>query len=353
MTDRKEHLKTWLNSWIVCESLPGALWAVYDKEGQELFYHEVDQSIVKSKVPQTYTKDSIFRIYSMTKPITSVAALILLDRGLLSLDDHVSKFIPSFANAEVFVGGTAKEPVLEALKEPIKIRHIMTHTSGLTYGIFGTLPSDEVIRQNVGEDWKNWYMNTELEVLCDKVAAAPLVFQPGTGFLYGLSSDVLGRVIEVVSGMKLDVFMAKEIFEPLGMVDTGFVVSADKLHRLVEVYDFNPAGHGYKLATHPERARNTKHTMTAGGGGLVSTLGDYSRFARCLLNKGVLDGVRILSESTVTLMTSNQLPNNANITDIGRDGFSEGVGEGYGFGLGVAVLTNPNIAKGASLSGLG
>jgi CubicO group peptidase (beta-lactamase class C family) len=288
MSDKKEHVKSWMNSWIVGGSFPGALMGVYNKSGEELFYHEVDQSILKIGEPKTYNRDSIFRIYSNTKPVTTVAALILMERGLLSLHDPISKFIPSFEHTKVFVSGTASEPVLEDLKTPLTIHHLMTHTSGIPYGIFSNSVSDQSIRDKVGDDWKVWFMNTELEVLCDAIAKSPLVFQPGTSFLYGLNTDILGRVIEVVSGLKLDEFFLKEIFTPLSMVDTGFFVPADKLHRLVECYDYVPVSHSYKPSVNAERQRDVKHTINSGGGGLVSTLGDYARFSRCLLNKGMM-----------------------------------------------------------------
>lgn len=351
--DKKAHLKSWLDAWIVGGTHPGAVMGVYDKEGNELFYHDVDQSKFNPDEPKKYNRDSIFRIYSMTKPITSVAAMILVDRKLLSIDDPLSKYIPAFANTQVYVSGGVEDIVTEPVKTPLTIKHIMTHTSGITYALFGTTPCDMILRNNVGPDAANWYRNTELSVLCDAVARSPLCFQPGTKFLYGLNTDILGHVVEIVSGMKLNDFFMKEIFQPLGMIDTDFYVPPEKIHRLVDCYSHFAANHSFKLTPLTEIRRDVMPTLLAGGGGLNSTLADYARFCRCLINGGVLEGVRILSAEAVAVMTSNHLPGGVDISDIASDGFSESVGPGYGFGLGVAVLTKPLAAKGALYSSKG
>lgn len=345
--EKIRHVQTWINSWVKCGALPGIQLGIYDRTGQELFYHATD-------VKGQYTRESIFRIYSMTKPITSVACMILVERGILSVDDEVSRWIPAFANTEVLVGGTVDAPVTEKVKEPLRIRHLLSHTSGITYGIFGNSVCDQLLKRVVGDDYLNWFHYTDLTTLCDKIAQVPFSFQPGSKFLYSLSTDVLGRIIEIASGLSLDAFFQKEIFIPLEMIDTGFQVPDSEKHRLMEIYEV-AVGQGYKVSTNPERDRLEPPILLAGGGGLVSTLADYAKFGTCLLNGGLAsNGIRLLQESTIVQMTSNQLLNNADLLHFSFDqGFSEVIGAGYGFGWGFSVLLDPSVAKGGELSGRG
>jgi len=222
-------LSLWLESWVESNVIPGAVLGLYNSNGEEIFYHECEHlskeeenqqssqfSEDASKVQKSkkFTKDSIFRIYSMTKPITAVAASILMERGLLSLDDEVSKYIPSFAQLSVLVGGTLDKPLLEPLKKPMTIYHLLTHTSGISYGIFSNSIFDQLLRRHIGENSSSiWFRDVPLSELCDKIAQTPLCFHPGDHFLYGLSSDVLGYIIEVISGKSLQSFFFEEIFE--------------------------------------------------------------------------------------------------------------------------------------------
>lgn len=265
--------------------------------------------------------DDIFRIYSMTKPVTAVAALMLVEEGRLSLDDPVSRYIPAFGDARVHQpGGSTRPP-----DRPMTIRHLFTHTSGLTYGPFGNTAVDSLyLRNRLVEQ----VAGRNLEGTVDLLATLPLVVDPGTRWIYSMSLDVLGRVVEVVSGMPLDVFFETRIFDPLGMHDTGFYVPEDKWDRLVAVYGA-PAG-TLEAIDEPLGAPFTRPpTWFSGGGGLTSTASDYLRFCQMLLSEGELDGVRLLQPETVRLMRRNQLPED--LLPIAAPGWDRG------YGLGVAV----------------
>lgn len=361
MTDnRKEHLRSLVDTWVHGYTHPGALVGMYGKNGKELFYHVNNSSkkgFCEGAEAVGYQRDTIFRIYSMTKPITGVAAMILIERGLLSLDDELSKWIPAFKDTQVYVSGDVDSLVTEPPTQPLTIYHLMTHTSGIVYALFGKTVSDKILAMKIGADLMNLMRNTPLSALCDMVATTPLMFQPGTGFEYGLNLDVLGHIIELASGMKLNEFFHNEIFAPLGMVDTDFYVPADKMHRLAKCYEQVP-GMCFKQSMQPVRNAlfGEMPINLAGGGGLVSTLSDYSKFSTCLLNQGAIVGTdkRILRAESVAQMTRNVLPNGADIHDITKGpGFLEVEGGGFGFGLTMYVVTDPDTAQGATLSGRG
>ena len=314
--------------------------SVFSKSGEIFFQHDTG----------SFKEDAIFQIYSMTKPITVAAFLILVDQGILSLDQPVAKWIPSFANMSVLVGGTKECPVTESVKTLITLRHLATHTSGITYGIFGNHVCDEILKRNVGEDSAKWYMNTECKTLCDKIAMSPLCFQPGEHFLYGLGIDVLGHVIEIAAGCELDVFFKRELFDPLGMNDTGFFVPREESRRFAGLY--SKEGQSFRKATTTTMNSHTKPTFLSGGGGCVSTMSDYRKFALFLLNEGKDDkGNQLISSSSIQLMHTNQLKNNATVSSMAFGSFfSELYGDGLGFGLGVYVMIDPSKAPGATLN---
>ncbi len=281
-----------------------------------------------------WTDDTIARMYSMSKPVTSVAAMILFEEGHFQLKDPVSKYISSFADARVYRSGSFQAPITEPLTEPMRIWHLLTHTSGLTYGFHNTHVTDAMYR-NDGFEWGT-PEGLDLAGCCDRWAALPLAFQPGSEWNYGVSTDVLGRVVEVVSGQSLDEFLRERIFEPLGMVDTDFWVPDDKRDRFAELYFRNPST---KQATKmPAPGLRKRPTMLGGGGGLCGTASDYLRFTQMLMDRGELDGQRILGSRTVDYMTSNHLPGNAVLEDFGRPLFAETTFDGIGFGLGFSVV---------------
>jgi CubicO group peptidase (beta-lactamase class C family) len=290
-------------------------------------YRDVD-----AKLPME--KDSILRVYSMTKSITSAAAMILVEEGKLRLDDHVDKFIPEFKNIKVFRGGTADDPDLGKPTRPMTIKHLLTHTSGLTYG-WDDGPVDKLYKKVKVFDAHS------LKEFAARVSTLPLLANPGDQYQYSISLDVLGYVIEVVSGMPFDQFVKTRVLDPLKMHDTYFTVPAEKRGRVAKIYRLKEG----KLVEEPREPSEpaTRPYFPSGGGGLYSTIGDYARFAQALLNGGTLDGVRILGRKTVELMMANHLDHMAKPT-IGDDG-----AEGFGLGGSVRI----DLAKGNSLGSVG
>ncbi|MGA1682795.1 MAG: serine hydrolase domain-containing protein, partial [Ilumatobacteraceae bacterium] len=287
--------------------------------------------------------DTIWRIFSMTKPITSVAAMILWEEGRFELRDPVAKFIPEFAETKVWRGGTWVKPLLEPMSERMEMWHLFTHTAGLTYGFMYQHPVDELYRK-AGMEW-GFPRDLDLAGFCTLLARQPLLFQPGAEWNYSVSLDVLGRVVEVISGQRLGDFMRERIFEPLGMSDTAFWCSEDRAERMSALYTAAPGTLAATRADAADRGVYHQPNLDGGGGGLVSTTGDYVRFAEMLRNRGELDGRRILSSRTVEYMASNHLPGNVDLTAFGRPLFAETSYDGVGFGLGMSVTLDPVAAK--------
>jgi CubicO group peptidase (beta-lactamase class C family) len=269
--------------------------------------------------------------------------MILWEEGLFEMHDQVKWFIPSFANQKVFRSGTLTAPRYEPVTEPMEMWHLFTHTAGLTYGFVYSNPVDQMYR-NAGFEW-GVPRDASLGDICDMLADLPLMFQPGTEWAYSMSIDVIGRVVEVLSGMSLGEFMKKRIFDPLGMTDTAFHCEADKADRLASLYVPNPADK--KRLRNDAAGAGALHEPKAhlGGGGLVSTTSDYLKFAEMLRNGGEYNGVQILSPRTVQFMASNHLPNNADLTAYGRPLFAETAFDGVGFGLSMSVTLDPVKAK--------
>jgi CubicO group peptidase (beta-lactamase class C family) len=294
--------------------------------------------------------DTIWRMYSMTKPITSTAAMLLYEEGALSLLDPVAKYIPAFEHARVYRQGPAINMISAPATEPLQVWHLMTHTSGLTYDWYYTHPVDELYRKaGFGTPAAQQFT---LEEACNRWASVPLLFEPGTAWNYSVATDVLGRVVEVASGQSLDQFFASRIFEPLGMHDTAFCVPSSDQQRLTRLYVTDPSTAQLVLAPRNLESRGLDQPkMFSGGGGLVSTAGDYLRFTNLLLHEGKLDGVRLLSPQTVKLMSANHLPGGALITPpFGRSLIGPSF-EGRGFGLGLSPLIDPVAAKTLSSAG--
>jgi CubicO group peptidase (beta-lactamase class C family) len=293
--------------------------------------------------------DTIWRIYSMTKPITSVAAMMLYEEGALSLFDPVAKFIPSFEDLRVYRHGMAAAPVTVRAAEPMLVWHLLTHTSGLTYGFQQANAVDEAYRA------AGFFLDPppehDLASACDVWAGLPLLFEPGAEWNYSVSTDVVGRIVEIVSGQSLADFFAQRIFAPLGMMDTGFSVSEADRPRLTALYAHDPETATAVLYPGVDVISAQPPKLLAGGHGLASTAADYHRFTQMLLRRGELDGVRLLAPRTVDLMTANHLPGNATLTEFGRPLLDLVVNEGYGFGLGVSPLVDPIAAKTLSVAG--
>jgi CubicO group peptidase (beta-lactamase class C family) len=277
-------------------------------------------------------KDTIVRIYSMSKPITTVAAMILHEEGKFQLDDPVSKYIPELKGLRVYVGPDKTEPA----RREITIRDLMRHTSGFTYGLFGDSAVDKMYLSKgvLGR-------NQNLQQFVSHLAQLPLKYQPGTKFNYSVSTDVLGRLVEVVSGQTLDAFFAERVFKPLDMVDTAFFVPADKVSRFAVNYGPDRSG-GMRIVDDPQK--NSTYlklpAFLSGGGGLVSTARDYARFCQMMLNGGELDGTRILKAETVAEMTHNQLPPEA--LPMTMPSPTAMADKSLGFGLGFGLRTAPS-----------
>ena len=276
-------------------------------------------------------EDALFEICSMTKPVTAAAILELYDRGALKLDDPVAKYIPAFGRVKVFAGGSAAHPVLVDPAQPIRISHLLTHTSGLSYGLFSNTPADTLyLGANLFDSHRT------LAQFVDTLARLPLLFQPGTDWHYGMSLDVLGRVVEVASGLSFDRFLSENLFAPLGMTHSGFKIPPAS-GTLATMYAPAPTGglapQTGALCYDP----SAEAKLLAGGSGLLSTTGDYLRFLQMLLNGGTLDGHRVLKPETVRLMLSNELPASVLGGRIPDLNLAQG---GYGQGFGAAVLVD-------------
>jgi CubicO group peptidase (beta-lactamase class C family) len=292
--------------------------------------------------------DTLWRIYSMTKPITSVAAMMLYEEGGFQLTDPVATYIPSFGDVRVFAAGSDVNYKTVPATEPIRIWHLLSHTSGLTYGFIRNHPVDAIYRAN-GFEWGS-PRGADLAAICDVFASMPLLFQPGSEWSYSVATDVLGRVVEVVSGQRLDEFFATRIFRPLGMTDTAFWAGPQDAARLAVLYNRSPEDGALVKLEAMGKAALREPAYLSGGGGLVSTAADYNRFTQMLLHRpdspaGELDGVRLLSPRTVAYMTSNHLPGGADLQTFGRPLYAETSYAGVGFGLGFAVVIDPVTTK--------
>jgi CubicO group peptidase (beta-lactamase class C family) len=268
--------------------------------------------------------------------------MMLYEEGALELTDPVSRYIPSFADLSVFQRGTAAKPLLRPATEPVRIWHLLTHTAGLTYGFHHVHVVDEMYR-DAGFEW-GWPADLDLAGCCDAWAALPLLHEPGREWNYSVATDVLGRVVEVVSGQRFDAFLAEHVLGPLGMDDTAFSVGGDDLDRLAALYTLDPDGALHRSASFGEAATRVP-TFLSGGGGLVSTAGDYHRFTQMLARGGEFDGVRLLSPRTVAYMTRNHLPGGADLETFGRPISAESAVRGVGFGLGVSVVIDAAAGK--------
>jgi CubicO group peptidase (beta-lactamase class C family) len=293
------------------------------------------------------TPDTLWRLYSMTKPVTSVAAMMLYEQGAFELTDPVSAFIPAFAGARVYVGGPSQRPATEPVTEPVRIWHLLTHTSGLTYGFHHTHAVDAMYRA-AGFEWA-WPAGMDLATAVGIWAGLPLLFQPGSQWNYSVSTDVLGRVVEVVSGRTLEEFFRDEILRPLGMNDTVFSVDGGDAARLAVLYTRTEDGTLARLDS-LGKAAYRRPSMLSGGAGLIGTAADYHRFLQMLAGypgspAGELDGVRLLSPRTVAYMARNHLPGGQDLEECGRRLFAEIPFWGVGFGLGFAVVTDPALGK--------
>ena len=290
--------------------------AMIARRGQVVFEHATGTLDMETGMPMQL--DSLIRVYSMTKPITSAAALMLVDEGRLGLDEPVAKFFPEWKDQTAYEGDK-----VVPVDPPVTAKHLLLHTSGLSYGYVGNTPVDKAYREaGLIDDWD--YLVRDTDILVKKLADIPLLFQPGTRWHYSFSTDVLGQLIERVSGQPLDDFLDSRMFRPLGMKDVYFDVPADVVHRFGTDHEFKNGK--FVVQDNPrEDPEFIGVTFLSGGGGLVMPTESYVRFCQMILNGGTLDGTQVLKPETVALMTTDQLP--------------EGIWPNSGFGLGFAVVT--------------
>ena len=325
--DRLGRISAWAQGYVDAGKLAGIQAMVARKD--EVCYSQTFGHRDREKgLPMEH--DTVLRIYSMTKPITSVAVMMLYEEACFQLDDPVREFIPELDGLKVCTGEDARGPTAVGQSNPITIRHLLSHTAGLSYGFYPGSTVDRLYQSaNILDP------ESTLEEMVLKLSQLPLAHEPGSEWRYSVATDVLGRLVEVISGEAFDRFLAHRIFEPLGMADTGFYVREDQIDRFAQLY--GPNGNGaIEPMESPVLGRFTQEcALLSGGGGLVSTAGDYMKFCRMLLRGGELGGARLLSPRTIELMTMNHLKDSLLPMKMGDHTM-----EGYGFGLGFSVLTD-------------
>jgi CubicO group peptidase (beta-lactamase class C family) len=331
---RLDRVRQWMRHWVDSGRLPG-MTVVVMRKGELAFAEIAGKADVERNKPMR--PDTIFRIYSMTKPLTSTAIMMLYEEGRFQLDDPISRFLPGFKNPRVYAGGSRGKIDTVPAEREITFRDLLSHTSGLTYGFMESNPVDALYRAKDGVDFQGG--DSGLRAIVDKLATFPLIAQPGKAWNYSVSTDVLGCLVEVISGQPFEKYLVDKVLKPLGMVDTNFYVPKDKHDRFAANYQAGPGGK-LELIDDPAKSRYlAPRKVNSGGGGLVSTASDYLRFCKFMLNKGELEGARLLGRKTVELMTMNHL--NGDMADMGTPRFSESTYYGVGFGLGFSVMINP------------
>lgn len=339
-SDRLDRIRGHFQGYIDGGRLAGTLTLVA-RHGQIAFFEPQGHLELERRRPMH--RDAVFRIYSMSKPITTVALMMLLEKGLCQLDDPVHRYIPSWEGIGVFVGGNYPTFLTEPALRPMTIRDLLSHTSGLTYGFMERTNVDAAYRAlRIADRSQPDYT---LQDMVDALAGLPLEFSPGTRWNYSVATDVAGYLVEVISGQGFDAYLQEHVFQPLGMQDTAFTVADAQLERFACNYERLRDGR-LRLADDPDNSEFRSGSFLSGGGGLISTAPDYLRFTLMLRNGGELDGVRLLSRKTVDLMTANHLPGGQDLTTLAQAGmFTETAYTGVGFGLGFSVMLDPARAQ--------
>lgn len=333
--ERLERINPVLQAYVDDGELVGAV-SMIARHGKIVHFEKF--GVVNKDTSQPMALDSIFRIYSMSKPITTVAAMTLYEQGKFQLTDPVENYMPEFKNILVLT----EDGKLEKQKRPFTIQMLMSHTAGFTYGVFGNTPVDQQYRK------ANILSNKDLAEMVTELGNIPLQYQPGTRWHYSVSVDILGRLVEVISGQPLDQYLDEKIFTPLGMDDTFFEVPADKINRFGTNHSYNTQTKSLEVMDYPETSAFANNvTFFSGGGGLLSTAEDYMKFCQMLLNGGEFNGARILSRKTIDYMTQNHL--NGIFAD--RSGENAENRPGAGFGLGFGVIVDPPKAGVVSSKG--
>jgi CubicO group peptidase (beta-lactamase class C family) len=327
-TERLQRLEKGMQSYVDQKQLAGIV-TVLARHGK--IVHEKTYGVMDLQSNAPMKTDSIVRIFSMTKPITGVAMMMLYEEGKWRLTDPISRHIPEFKDLKVFAGtGADGKPILEAPKHAPTMGELMSHTAGFTYGLFGASPVDKLYRA------ANPLAEPNLQAFINKMAQLPLAYQPGEGWVYSVSVDIQGYLVEKLSGQPLGTFMRERIFNPLGMKDTAFSVPADKLSRVATIYSDTANG----IVPQPRDPSISKEPgLPQGGGGLYSTAPDYLRFVQMLANGGELEGQRLLAPSSVELMHANRVPDEIRTGKFGIGNYRQQ--PGLGFGIDFAILEDP------------
>jgi len=338
-SERLERIAPVLNRYVDEGQLAGVV-SMIARRGEIVHFEQY--GVLDSESGTPIQKDSIFRIYSMTKPVTTLAVMMLYEEGKLQLTDPVERYLPAFSNARVAGPGGA----LVAPLRPMTVQMLMTHTSGLTYGVFGDTLVDRQYRD------AGVMSSQDNTTFIERLGTIPLQFQPGTRFHYSVSTDVLGALVEAVSGQTLGEFFQQRIFDPLQMEDTFFQVPAEKLERFGTNHTFNPATEMLEVSDRVADSNFVnRRTFESGGGGLLSTTEDYMRFSQMLINGGELDGARIIGRKTLDYMTQNHLGGIFGTTGQHSPDELPGMARGTGFGLGFAVIEDPTAVGGNTSTG--
>jgi CubicO group peptidase (beta-lactamase class C family) len=314
--------------------------------GGHVAYHR-SLGLMDREAQTPMADDAIFRIYSMTKPIASVALMQLYERGLFQLLDPVHRYIPEWRTLQVGLVGDDDAITLVKPQRPMNMRDVLMHTTGLPGGLFPGSPIDAAFNEALQAQGGG----QTLETVTTLLAEHPLKFHPGTQWNYGLSTDIVGRLVEILSGLPFDEYLQREIFDPLGMVDTGFYVPENSLPRLAACYQYRPANTPLLMEGSFANGILRPRSYLSGAGGLVSTTADYVAFCQMLANGGQLDGRRVLGRKTLELMTVNHLAGGATLQDMAIGGFGEAGFEGVGFGLGFAIGLGPAATTMAGSAG--
>jgi CubicO group peptidase (beta-lactamase class C family) len=320
-------------------------WQLVVARGGSVVWHQC-RGLADIEAGTPVTPQTLWRLKSMTKPVTAVAALMLVEAGTFALDDPIGQWLPEFAEPRVYQYGPPAEPGTVPAAAPILVRHLLTHTAGLTYNFHYVHPVDALYR--AVEDEPGW-AGADLAARSERWAAIPLLYEPGTHWNYSVATDVLGRLVEVASGLSLDQFFAQRIFGPLGMTDTSFWAAGPRAGRLAAVYARHPETGALVRDEAAEAAGLKPPAWFSGGGGLVGSAADYHRFTQMLLHGGELDGARLLAPRTVQLMFRNHLPGGAAFTDLMPAPPTWPPAPGLGFGLGLGVVSDP-VAAGSPAS---
>lgn len=343
---RLQRISPWMADYVESGKLSGCLTAVM-RRGKLAYLNHT--GMADPDIDRPVAEDTVFRFYSMTKPIVSAALMTFFEEGRFQLDDPVARFLPEFADTPVWIEGEGGDMRTEPPAEPMKIWHLLTHTAGLVYGARNDTPVGALCRAR-GINFSNRNEGSLAETV-RRLAEIPLRWQPGTRWEYSVATDVVGRLVEVLAGKPLDQALQERLFNPLGMVDTGFQVRPEQLPRFAALY-VQKDGTRIRDDGSDETSSYARPVTTfSGGGGLVSTVGDYLRFAEMIRRKGILDDTRILGRRTVELMAMNHLPGNSDMAGMGTPVHSETSYEGIGFGLGFSVVLDPATAKAACSPG--